>query len=75
MQDSYGQTELHAGSLSYLKEYETSRQRKVLPVMATIDGLQRLYNTDMTGVVMLRSLGLQAVNALTPLKVNTFTCM
>ncbi|WAR19574.1 COQ6-like protein [Mya arenaria] len=38
------------GSLTYLKEYETSRQRKVIPVMATVDGLQRLYSTDMTPV-------------------------
>ncbi|XP_052770148.1 ubiquinone biosynthesis monooxygenase COQ6, mitochondrial-like [Mya arenaria] len=56
------------GSLTYLKEYETSRQRKVIPVMATVDGLQRLYSTDMTPVVMLRSLGLQATNAIKPLK-------
>ncbi|XP_060572224.1 ubiquinone biosynthesis monooxygenase COQ6, mitochondrial-like [Ruditapes philippinarum] len=56
------------GTLSYLKEYETDRQRKVLPVIGTIDGLHRLYNTDFTPIVLLRTLGLQAVNALTPLK-------
>ena len=58
------------GAVTYLKEYETSRQRKVLPTMATVDGLQRLYSTDLTPFVMLRSLGLQTVNALKPLKVG-----
>lgn len=56
------------GSVSYLKEYETARQRKVVPVMATVDGLQRLYSTDFTPIVLLRSMGLQATNAMSFLK-------
>ncbi|KAK3092587.1 hypothetical protein FSP39_004671 [Pinctada imbricata] len=56
------------GSLSYLTQYETERQRAVLPVIATIEGLHRLYSTSLTPVVVLRSLGLQATNAMTFLK-------
>ncbi|KAL3873135.1 hypothetical protein ACJMK2_036289 [Sinanodonta woodiana] len=56
------------GSLSYLVDYETQRQRKVLPVIGTIDFLQRLYNTNFTPIVLLRSVGLQATNTLTFLK-------
>lgn len=56
------------GSLNHLLTYETERQRHNLPVLATIDGLQRLYSTDFTPLVMARGLGLSAVNALTGLK-------
>lgn len=59
-----------SGSLSHLTKYESSRQRKVIPVAATIDGLQKLYGTDFTPVVLLRTLGLQATNALSFVKVN-----
>ncbi|XP_025104972.1 ubiquinone biosynthesis monooxygenase COQ6, mitochondrial-like [Pomacea canaliculata] len=56
------------GSLAHLLSYETKRQRNNLPVLATIDGLQRLYNTHLMPVVLLRSLGLSAVNAAESLK-------
>lgn len=56
------------GDLSYLKDYETERQRHNVPTMLAIDGLYRLYGTEFPPVVLLRSLGLQAVNAFGPLK-------
>ena len=57
------------GSLFYLTKYETERQRAVLPVVATVDSLHRLYSTEFTPFVVLRSLGLQATNAMGFLKV------
>ncbi|KAG8562171.1 hypothetical protein GDO81_015610 [Engystomops pustulosus] len=56
------------GSTRHLLEYETERQRQNLPLMATIDLLKRLYNTKQPPIVLLRTLGLQATNALPPLK-------
>lgn len=56
--------------LTYLKEYESERQKHNVPTMLTVEGLHRLYNTEFTPIVLLRSLGLQATHALNPLKVN-----
>lgn len=61
---------LVVGTLSSLKEYESSRQWHNIPVMATINGLQRLFCTSWTPLVMLRSVGLQLVGALYPVKVG-----
>ncbi|KAF2897094.1 hypothetical protein ILUMI_09075 [Ignelater luminosus] len=56
------------GSLNYLKQYESERQQHNVPTMLAIDGLHKLYNTEFTPVVILRSLGLQFTHALNPLK-------
>jgi ubiquinone biosynthesis monooxygenase Coq6 len=59
------------GALSYLKEYETERQRHNVPMMLVVHGLFQLYSTEFTPLVLLRSVGLQAVHALAPLKVRS----
>ncbi|XP_067003017.2 ubiquinone biosynthesis monooxygenase COQ6, mitochondrial [Anabrus simplex] len=56
------------GSLSHLHQYETLRQRHNVPIMLAVDGLQKLYSSEVTPVVMLRSLGLQFTHALNPVK-------
>ncbi|XP_017768546.1 PREDICTED: ubiquinone biosynthesis monooxygenase COQ6, mitochondrial [Nicrophorus vespilloides] len=56
------------GDLDDLKHYECERQRHNVPTMLAVDGLQKLYNTEFTPVVLLRSVGLQFTNALDPLK-------
>ena len=66
-------TILLPGSIHHLLEYETARQRHVIPMMATIDALSRLYGTTFTPVVLARTLGLQATNALKPVKVHAQT--
>lgn len=54
---------------STLQKYQTLRQRYAVPIMAAIEVLHRLYETDATSVVLARSIGLQLTSALTPLKV------
>ena len=66
---------LCSGSLSSLKEYESSRQLHNVPVMATIDGLQRLFSTSWTPAVLLRSVGLQLFGALSPIKVAAMAAL
>ncbi|KAI1895528.1 hypothetical protein AGOR_G00107180 [Albula goreensis] len=56
------------GAMQHLLEYETERQRHNLPMMAAIDLMKRLYSTNVAPVVLLRTLGLQATNAVPPVK-------
>ncbi|RXG67142.1 Ubiquinone biosynthesis monooxygenase COQ6, mitochondrial, partial [Armadillidium vulgare] len=56
------------GNLEVLQKYETLRQRHNVPSMVAIDALYRLYSTDFSPIVLLRSLGLSAVDAFAPVK-------
>lgn len=56
------------GSLVHLKKYESECQRHNVPLMLGVDGIQKLTGTDWAPVVLLRSLGFQAVHAISPLK-------
>lgn len=55
-------------SLDYLLEYERKRQCHNFPTMVAIDALQKLYNSSITPVVLLRSVGMQIANSLLPVK-------
>lgn len=52
-----------------LRDYESSRLRANVPLMLGIHSLQRLYNTDITPIVLARSIGLQITQQMAPLKV------
>ncbi|XP_066468489.1 ubiquinone biosynthesis monooxygenase COQ6, mitochondrial isoform X1 [Tiliqua scincoides] len=56
------------GSLTHLLQYERERQRYNLSIMAAIDLLKRLYSTSVAPFVLLRTWGLQATNAVSPVK-------
>ncbi|KAK0096953.1 hypothetical protein PV326_003755 [Microctonus aethiopoides] len=56
------------GDTIHLTKYETLRQRHNVPTMLAIDALHRLYKGTAAPVVLARSLGLQLVNALGPVK-------
>ena len=64
---------LFSGSIFHLLKYETLRQRHNVPTMLAVDGLQKLYGTTLTPIVLLRSLGLLLTDAMSPVKVNTFS--
>ncbi|CAD5114549.1 DgyrCDS3667 [Dimorphilus gyrociliatus] len=51
-----------------LLKYETDRQRHVLPTIALVDFLNRLYSTDFAPSVLARTFGLTSVEALEPVK-------
>uniref|UniRef100_A0A8C2BCH2 Ubiquinone biosynthesis monooxygenase COQ6, mitochondrial n=1 Tax=Cyprinus carpio TaxID=7962 RepID=A0A8C2BCH2_CYPCA len=55
-------------SMQHLLEFETERQRHNLPMMAAVDLMKRLYSTNAAPLVLLRTFGLQATNALPPFK-------
>ncbi|XP_055603260.1 ubiquinone biosynthesis monooxygenase COQ6, mitochondrial [Uranotaenia lowii] len=59
---------LGLNNLSQLVRYEQERLKHNVPVLATVHGLQRLYNTDFPPIVGLRSVGLTITNALPVVK-------
>ncbi|EFO98890.1 CRE-COQ-6 protein [Caenorhabditis remanei] len=56
------------GSLTYLKEFDSAAQKHNLPVMVSVDLLNRLYRTDAPAIVAARAFGLNAFNSLGPVK-------
>lgn len=60
----------YAGSIVHLLNFETERQRVVVPMMAACDGIYRLYSNRNPALVLFRSLGCQAVQSLSPIKVR-----
>lgn len=56
------------GDYVTLCDYETQRLQHNIPMMAAVDGLQKLYCTDNSMFVLARSLGLQVVNTNSSLK-------
>ncbi|EDV19260.1 uncharacterized protein TRIADDRAFT_33826 [Trichoplax adhaerens] len=57
------------GALPHLLKYESTRQLQVLPIMATIDNLNRLFSNKNASLALARGIGFQFLNYLTPLKV------
>lgn len=58
------------GSLKHLLKFETERQWHNVSLIAATDVLKRLYSTRVAPLVLLRTWGLQATNALLPIKVR-----
>lgn len=56
------------GNVSFLRDYESERQKYNVGMMAVVEGMYRLYRTDFTPIVLLRSLGLQATDVFYPIK-------
>ncbi|XP_055381267.1 ubiquinone biosynthesis monooxygenase COQ6, mitochondrial [Condylostylus longicornis] len=56
------------GDLHYLVKYEQERLLKNLPIMLGVHGIQNLYSTTFSPIVLLRSLGLQFTQNMPPLK-------
>ncbi|XP_067624837.1 ubiquinone biosynthesis monooxygenase COQ6, mitochondrial [Eurosta solidaginis] len=52
----------------YLLKYEQRSLAKNVPIMVGVHGLHMLYSTTFTPVVLLRSLGLQLTDSISPIK-------
>lgn len=58
------------GDIRYLCEYERERLRHNVPIMLGVHALQRLYGSNLSPIVLLRSIGLQMTHAISPIKVH-----
>lgn len=56
--------------LNHLCDYERQQLRHNVAIMLGVHGLQRLYSTDLSPVVLARSIGLQITQQMTPVKVG-----
>ena len=56
------------GDLKVLRRYERWRRADNRSMLLAMDGLKRLFGSELSGVKILRSLGLDITNKLTPLK-------
>lgn len=63
---------LTIGDLTHLSKYERERLQHNVPIMLGVHGLQRMYSTDFSPFVILRSIGLQVTQSVPILKVNIF---
>ncbi|XP_002965486.2 ubiquinone biosynthesis monooxygenase COQ6, mitochondrial [Selaginella moellendorffii] len=59
---------LDVGEISLLNEYENTRKFANLPMMAVLDGFQRIFSTDSGPVNALRAAGFNLVQSFGPLK-------
>jgi len=57
------------GNLEHLLDYESERQRRVVPMMGGIDCLNRLYSNRIQPLVLLRNIGCHLTHSLRPVKV------
>uniref|UniRef100_A0A1B0CV72 Ubiquinone biosynthesis monooxygenase COQ6, mitochondrial n=1 Tax=Lutzomyia longipalpis TaxID=7200 RepID=A0A1B0CV72_LUTLO len=58
----------HPGDLGYLLRYERERLSRNVPIMVGTHGIQKLYDTNLLPVVLLRSIGLQVTHSVPFLK-------
>lgn len=56
----------------YLCNYERQRLQTNVPIMLGVHGLQRIYNTSLSPIVLARSIGLHFTQQMTPLKVKSY---
>ncbi|CAG8740091.1 4170_t:CDS:2, partial [Acaulospora morrowiae] len=56
------------GSLQLLRNYSSERYLSNILMLGAVDKLHKLFGTKLAPIVLARSLGLQVVNGIEPLK-------